>query len=111
MSRRHPLSSTRARSGDTAFASPPPEGPRDAPASRTPASSQRRELLLLLGDLAGLLRSLLHCALRLLSLLCLLSHVALLMLVRWLSSLLCTRESRCTSFAIQQRDQKKQRPA
>jgi hypothetical protein len=37
----------------------------------------KRDLLLLLGDLAGLLRSLLHCALRFLRLLCLLSHVAL----------------------------------
>src|SRR5205823_11489282 len=42
------------------------------------------DLLLLLGDLAGLLRSLLHCALRLLCLLSFLGHVALLMLVRWL---------------------------
>jgi len=39
----------------------------------------RKRSLLLLGDLAGLLRSLLHCALRLLRLLCLLSHSALLM--------------------------------
>ena len=37
------------------------------------------DLLLLLGDLAGLLRSLLHCALRLLCLLSFLGHVALLM--------------------------------
>jgi len=39
------------------------------------AGNQIRRDLLLLRDLAGLLRSLLHCALRLL---CLLSHVALL---------------------------------
>ena len=39
----------------------------------------KRDLLLLLGDLAGLLRSLLHCALRLLCLLSFLGHVALLM--------------------------------
>jgi len=39
----------------------------------------KRDLLLLLGDLAGLLRSLLHCALRLLCLLGFLSHSALLM--------------------------------
>src|SRR5689334_2365995 len=75
MSRRHPLSSTRALREKAAFADLSPEGPRDAPASRTPASSQRRELLL---RLAGLLRSLLHCALRL-RLLRFLSHVALLM--------------------------------
>jgi len=49
----------------------------------SPASSRRqllkRDLLLLLGDPAGLLRSLLHCALRLLRLLRFLGHVALLM--------------------------------
>ena len=68
MSRRHPLSSTRAIRS--------PEGSRDVP-----ASSRRQFLkearLLLLGDLAGLLSSLLHCALRLLCLLSFLGHVAL----------------------------------
>src|SRR5215813_12460898 len=48
--------------------------------------SQASDLLLLLGDLAGLLRSLLHCALRLLRLLRFLGHVAL-RYVRWLCSL------------------------
>lgn len=47
-----------------------------------PASNRRQFLkeakLLLLGDLLGLLRSLLHCALRLLRLLSFLGHVALL---------------------------------
>src|SRR5205823_14594846 len=47
-------------------------------------SVKDESLLLLLGDLAGLLRSLLHCALRLLCLLSFLGHIALLMLVRWL---------------------------
>ena len=42
-------------------------------------SLKDESLLLLLGDLAGLLRSLLHCALRLLCLLSFLGHVALLM--------------------------------
>src|SRR5207245_10082571 len=74
MSRRHPLSSTRTFEK----------------ALMTCRLSRSRQLqkakLLLLGDLASLLRSLLHCALRLLRLLCLLSflgHVAL-RCVRWL---------------------------
>ena len=90
------------RSGPDVFADPlvrlervrSPERPpgRSAPTARAsgvrlqrragikpPASSSGEELLLLLRDLAGLLRSLLHCALRLLSLLRFLSHVALLM--------------------------------
>jgi hypothetical protein len=40
MSRRHPLSSTRALRDKVAFADLSPEDPRDAPASRTPAPSQ-----------------------------------------------------------------------
>jgi hypothetical protein len=52
----------------------PPDLSNDAPAIRLPAISVRRDLLLL-GDPAGLLRSLLHCALRLL--LRFLSHIAL----------------------------------
>src|SRR5450830_397900 len=73
-----------------------PEANSVAAPVTSPASSCRQfrmaSLLLLLGDLAGLLRSLLHCALRLLrllnGLLCLLSflgHVALLIKVRWLN--------------------------
>ena len=73
-----------------------------------PASSRRqflkkRNLLLLLGDLAGLLRSLLHCALRLLCLLSFLGHVALLMLSEMALVAACTRESRCTTSRIHQR--------
>jgi len=54
---------------------------RSAPndvAGNKAAGIQIKASLLLLRDLAGLLRSLLHCALRLLSLLSFLSHVALL---------------------------------
>jgi len=77
MSRRHPLSST------WAF--------RIRPASKSRSSEARvtcrhqaagilkeAKLLLLLGNPTGLLRSLLHCALRLLRLLRFLGHVALL---------------------------------
>jgi hypothetical protein len=56
----------------------------------------RRDLLLLLRDLAGLLRSLLHCALRLLCLLSFLRHVALQCSEMALFAA-CTRESKCTT--------------
>src|SRR3954464_6970440 len=65
----------------------------------------RRNLLLLLGDLAGLLRSLLHCALRLLCLLSFLGHVALLISEIALVAA-CTRESKCTTSRIHQHIQK-----
>src|SRR6202011_2511651 len=76
MSRRHPLSSTRAvfknllreQTVLTALVTC-----RHQPAG----NFLEARLLLLLGDLAGLLRSLLHCALRLLCLLSFLGHVAL----------------------------------
>ena len=83
MSRRHPLSSTRAAGLDLPREEADrPGGSIDAPASSRRHPLDRRELLLLLRDLAGLLRSLLHCALRLLrlcllSLLSFLRHVAL----------------------------------
>src|SRR3954468_19543824 len=68
--------------------------------------------LLLLGDLAGLLRSLLHCALRLLRLLCLLSflgHVAL-RCVRWLNR--CMQSGiECTLIPNTPTPRKKQRLA
>ena len=73
---------------------------------------QKSKLLLLLRDLAGLLRSLLHCALRLLRLLrllCLLSHVAL-QYVRWLYFAACTRESICTASRIHQQTEKNSVP-
>jgi hypothetical protein len=77
MSRRHPLSSTRALRPHQLRKANCSEGSRDVPASSR-RQFFRRELSLLLGDLAGLLRSLLHCALRLLCLLSFLGHVALL---------------------------------
>ena len=78
MSRRHPLSSTRAiRFG---FASLEADRLRARVTCRHQAAGNfwKRDLLLLL-DPAGLLRSLLHCALRFLRLLSFLGHVALLM--------------------------------
>ena len=80
-----------------------------------PASSRRQflkeaKLLLLLRDLAGLLRSLLHCALRLLRLLSFLGHVALLMLSEMALVAACTRESKCTTSRIHQRIQKNSFP-
>ena len=75
MSRRHPLSSVGAlRIGICSLRSEPTQR---APMTRRPqmAGDVVRRDLLLLGDLAGLLRSLLHCALRLL--LRFLSHSAL----------------------------------
>ena len=80
-----------------------------------PASSRRQflkeaKLLLLLRDLAGLLRSLLHCALRLLRLLRFLGHVALLMLSEMALVAACTRESRCTTSRIHQHIQKNSFP-
>src|SRR3954468_14939416 len=60
MSRRHPLSSTRAVRLNQLRKANCPEGSRDVPASSCRHFSQAK--LLLLGDLAGLLRSLLHCA-------------------------------------------------
>ena len=79
MSRRHPLSSV-GLSDRTRFCSKRSSfGLQRRAGIKPPASLKGEELLLLLRDLAGLLRSLLHCALRLLSLLSFLSHVALLM--------------------------------
>jgi hypothetical protein len=100
MSRRHPLSSTRTFEK----------------ALMTCRLSRSRQLqkakLLLLGDLAGLLRSLLHCALRLLRLLCLLSflgHVAL-RCVRWLNR--CMQSGiECTLIPNTPTQRKKQRLA
>ncbi len=71
MSRRHPLSSTRAFGLLS--------GARVTCRHQEAGNLEEVSLLLLLGDLAGLLRSLLHCALRLLRLLRFLGHVALLM--------------------------------
>ena len=76
MSRRHPLSSTRAVRFNQLRKADCPEGSCDVPASNRRQFFKARSLLLL-GDLAGLLGSLLHCALRLLRLLCFLGHVAL----------------------------------
>ena len=76
MSRRHPLSSTRAVRFNQLRKANLPEGSRDVPASSRRQFFQASLLLLLL---VGLLRSLLHCALRLLCLLSFLGHVALLM--------------------------------
>src|SRR5262245_47251121 len=108
MSRRHPLSSTGALRWiclsavrQMALATCRPQ------ATGNPLKA--RGLLLLLGDLAGLLRSLLHCALRLLRLLCLLSHVAL-QYVRWLAFAACTRESKCTASRIHQHAKKNSVP-
>src|SRR5437870_4537873 len=100
MSRRHPLSSTRTFEK----------------ALMTCRLSRSRQLqkakLLLLGDLASLLRSLLHCALRLLRLLCLLSflgHVAL-RCVRWLNR--CMQSGiECTLIPNTPTQRKKQRLA
>src|SRR6476620_1020325 len=98
MSRRHPLSSIRTL---WALMTCRPQ--------REPATSVAK-LLLLLRDLAGLLRSLLHCALRLLRLLRFLGHVALLMLSEMALVAACTRESRCTTSRIHQRIQKNSFP-
>jgi hypothetical protein len=77
MSRRHPLSSTRASWIGISFEKRNVlQGSCDVPASSR-RQFLKRKLLLLLGDLAGLLRSLLHCALRLLRLLSFLGHDAL----------------------------------
>ena len=78
MSRRHPLSSTRAVRFNQLRKANCPEGSRDVPASSRRQFFWKRKLLLLL-DPAGLPRSLLHCALRFLCLLSFLGHVALLM--------------------------------
>jgi len=78
MSRRHPLSSMEPP--ELEFASREAnrsEGSRDVPASSRRQFFRSENSLLLLGDLAGLLGSLLHCALRLLRLLSFLGHVAL----------------------------------
>ena len=75
MSRRHPLSSTRAFVKNLLREADRPDGSCDVPASNRRQYFQA-SLLLLLGNL---LRSLLHCALRLLCLLSFLGHVALLM--------------------------------
>ena len=72
MSRRHPLSSIRAL-GRNAPHQKRAARPLQRRAGKLPAISVRRDLLLL--DPAGLLRGLLHCALRLL--LRFLSHIAL----------------------------------
>src|ERR1700756_5980913 len=71
--------------------------------------SQASDLLLLLGDLAGLLRSLLHCALRLLRLLRFLSHSALRSSEMAVHAA-CTRESRCTTSRIHQHTEKNSVP-
>ena len=78
MSRRHPLSSIRAPIKTGFEKQIVHKALDDVPASSRRQFYQARDLLLL-GDLAGLLRSLLHCALRLLCLLSFLGHVALLM--------------------------------
>jgi hypothetical protein len=110
MSRRHPLSSA----GATGLDLPRGEADRlrgssDAPASSRRHPLERRELLLLLRDLAGLLRSLLHCALRLLCLLSFLRHVALQCSEMALFAV-CTRESRCTTSRIHQHVEKNSVP-
>ena len=76
MSRRHPLSSTRAAGLNSLREAIRPDGSRDVAGIKSPAIFQASLLLLLL---VGLLRSLLHCALCLLCLLSFLGHVALLM--------------------------------
>jgi len=102
MSRRHPLSSIRAL-GRNAPHQKRAARPLQRRAGKLPAISVRRDLLLL--DPAGLLRGLLHCALRLL--LRFLSHIALR-----LDGLVaaCIRESKCTSFRIHQRVEKNSVP-
>ena len=105
MSRRHPLSSL----GATGPPSKKQTGPislNNAPASSSAGDLGQARLLLLLGDLAGLLRSLLHCALRLL--LRFLSHSALR--CEMASFAACIRESKCTSIRIHQHVEKNRGP-
>jgi hypothetical protein len=106
MSRRHPLSSLRA----TGTHPPSQEANRPiSPTTRRLQSADDLELrrdLLLLGNLTGLLRSLLHCALRLL--LRFLSHSALRCEMAQFAA--CIRESICTSFRIHQHLKKNRAP-
>ena len=78
MSRRHPLSSTGPSELDLLREADRPRAHVTCRHQAAGNSLKDESLLLLLGDLAGLLRSLLHCALRLLRLLSFLGHVALL---------------------------------
>ena len=108
MSRRHPLSSTEPP--ELKSASTKQIVPKALVTCRHQAAGNflKARLLLLLGDLAGLLRSLLHCALRLLRLLSFLGHVALLSEIALVAA--CTRESKCTTSRIHQHIQKNSVP-
>jgi len=105
MSRRHPLSSLGA-TGPPSMKQTSPISLNNAPASSSADDLGQARLLLLLGDLAGLLRSLLHRALRLL--LRFLSHSALR--CEMASFAACIRESKCTTFRIHQHLEKNRGP-
>ena len=83
MSRRHPLRRQEPLFQNLPLGSKLSGRARVTCRRQTAGIFVKRDLLLLLGDPAGLLRSLLHCALRLLCLLSFLRHIALLM--RWLN--------------------------
>jgi hypothetical protein len=108
MSRRHPLRRPELYETESAFSGSKPSGALRGRAGIKAAGHFQASLLLLLRDLAGLLRSLLHCALRFLRLLSFLSHSAL-RCSRWL--IRCVHsgiEMHCIPNTPTQR--KKQRP-
>ena len=77
MSRRHPLRRPELNETESALSGSKPSRALRGRAGIKAAGHFQASLLLLLRDLAGLLRSLLHCALRFLRLLSFLSHSAL----------------------------------